>query len=116
MAYIASMRLVLFAFLLLLSACKETQADTDVGLYDPVAPAGSAFVRFINVGDTEGVALIEGKKYDSLKSDEVSAYFVAKKGQSTVEFSDTKKTASLAEGEFYSVVHGDDIISLKTIT
>lgn len=109
MPYIPLMKLFLFAFLILLSGCKETQADADVGLYDPIAPAGSAFVRFINLEEGNVVPIADSKKYDPLKRNEVSAYFVVKQGSRNIELGSKKTNFDFTEGEFYSVINLDNV-------
>lgn len=101
------MRLLLLVLLVMVSACKDTQADSDIGLYDPVAPEGSAFVRFINVAQQEVAPQIADKKFDPLKYGQVSSYFVVPEGEVEI-FAGGKKAIkyNVIAGLFYTAVHG----------
>lgn len=96
------MRLLFLSFIVLLSACKETQADADIGLYDPVPPAGSAFVRFLNLSDQSYTPKAKSKKYPSLSARVMSSYYVVPEGE--VAFLKSLKE-SVQVGEFYTVVN-----------
>lgn len=106
------MRLILLAFLIFVSACKDTQADADVGLYDPVPPEGSAFVRFINLQESSVVPSANGKKYDALDKGQVSAYYVVPEGIAKISMFSQEIEENITAGEFYSFVSGENLLSL----
>src|SRR5688572_1766027 len=56
-------------------------AETDEGLYDPVAPDGSAFVRVANASDTATDVKTGGKAFGRVKTGEVTKYLVIPQGQ-----------------------------------
>lgn len=90
------------------------QANQDDGLYDPVAPAGSAFVRFINAETTEKDATIRGKSYDDVASGKVSAYFPVKAENAEIALGGVKATEKLEQGGYYTVVSkGGSLAVLK---
>jgi len=99
------MKLLLLSLIVLLSACKETQVDADVGLYDPIPPAGSAFVRFINLTDGEYKPAISGKNYPVLSAGKISPYYVTPKGNA--KFSD-ELVQDIVPGRFYTLVKKDE--------
>ncbi len=111
------MRLLLLIFVVMLSACKDTQADSDVGLYDPVAPEGSAFVRFLNLAAAEitpeAQGETKGKTYDLLKKMEVSPYFVVPEGDVAFSMGDKNMTTSVLSEHFYTVVNKGALRVLK---
>ena len=90
----------------------------DEGLYDPVAPDGSAFFRFINAdsnkGDNETKA---GKKsYGNVKFQKISSYYVIPEGDVTFAFGDKEEEAKLEENKYYSVIRTKDEVLVKEDT
>lgn len=100
------MRLLLLSFLIVLTACKDSRADSDAGLYDPVAPAGSSFVRFLNLEDQSVVPKIGKKKYKALDQGQVSAYFPVPEGSVTIRFAGKELPSDLVAGDFYTAING----------
>lgn len=104
------MRFLLIMMALFLVACNEEgQAGTDEGLYDPVAPKGSAFVRFVNIDDASHEIKANGKSYGSLDQNSASSYFVVKKGNAKFSIGSNAHSEEINEGQFYTVALGDDI-------
>lgn len=81
-------------------------ANEDAGLYDPLPPEGSAFVRFLNDRPQKGSdpASANGKIFDYLDYQEVSSYFVLPEGGVEASIGDAKKTFDVAGGNFYTVI------------
>lgn len=84
-------------------------AGPDEGLYDPLPPEGSAFVRFINAKPDASESLkpsLDGKSYDDLDFSEVSSYYVKPAAESVkVAFEGAgETTGKLEEGKFYTAV------------
>lgn len=107
------MRLLLLVILVMVSACKDTQADSDVGLYDPKAPEGSAFVRFINLENSEITPEVNGEMYDVLGKGHVSSYFVFAEGEVDIHIDDYTFTTDVQADGFYTVVNKRGITALK---
>lgn len=107
------MRLILLVFLIFIAVCKNTQADTDEGLYDPVPPEGSAFVRFVNLSNKEVLPRINNKKYDLLKKSDVSAYFVSPEGKTEFSLGEIEEKKDIVSGNFYTVIYQDNLSLLQ---
>lgn len=88
----------------------------DEGLYDPVAPAGSAFVRFINQA-TKDEALkpvINGKTYREIGHSAVSAYFPLKEGKLDLMLGTAKASGKAESAAYYTaVLKGDALTIIK---
>lgn len=106
----------LFVFVFM-SAPFLTQAmagqNVDAGLYDPVAPAGSAFIRFYSSNDMETITA-KGKTFPNLKAYDVSSYYVVKAGEK-VKITAGKGTieSPLTAGSFYTVLAGNTPLVLQ---
>lgn len=88
----------------------------DEGLYDPVAPAGSAFVRFINAGTKEEALkpALNGKTYKEIGHDAVSAYFPLKAGKLDAALGAAKASAKAESGAYYTaVLNGETLTVLE---
>lgn len=107
------MRLILLAFLVFVVGCKDTQVDTDAGLYDPLPPAGSAFVRFINMQGEKATPSAKGKKYKKLNNKKVSSYYVVPQGKVEVSVGSEKIVTNIAEGRFYTVIGDEGVFVLE---
>ncbi|MDB5477780.1 MAG: hypothetical protein JWM96_275 [Alphaproteobacteria bacterium] len=97
----------LFAvFILILSFAAVSVRAEDEGLYDPVPPPGSAFVRFVNAQSDakELKPAIHGKEYNAIKQGEVGPYVPAKKGDESFKFGGAEAKESLEEGTSYTVI------------
>ena len=81
---------MILALALLVAPSLAFADNQDEGLYDPVAPAGSAFVRFISVDpsmkDGDDSPTVNGKEYDGVPFATVSPYFVIPKGDLKTTF------------------------------
>ncbi len=96
---------LLLTFGLVLSACGEAQtAGADDGLYDPTAPDGSAFVRFLNMDNDEVTPSLNGKKFDALATKTQSAYFVAPQGTAKIALGGDVMSKEIVEEKFYTAV------------
>jgi len=105
------MKLILLVFLVFLGACKDTHADSDAGLYDPVAPAGSSFVRFLNAKDQSLSPSFKKKKYSDVSPLAVSPYYVFKKGDTIFKLNNQEPlNAQLEEGAFYTITSDSLVI------
>jgi hypothetical protein len=84
-------------------------ANPDSGLYDPLPPEGSAFVRFINSTPSKGSEEVkaQGKTYDYLDYKEASAYYAMPGGSIDAQVGGVKKTFDAAAGGFYTLVLDD---------
>lgn len=86
--------------------------NADEGLYDPVPPPGSAYVRFINVDpdvNDEGVDA-NGKEYSDVPFAEMSPYYVFPKGEVKASFEEASTTLKVESGKFYTLVLSKDKI------
>lgn len=108
---------MILALALLVAPVAAFADNQDEGLYDPVAPAGSAFVRFISVDpslkDGDDSPTVNGKEYDSVPFATVSPYFVIPQGELKTTFHEASTTAKAKSGKFYTqVLRGDRIVTL----
>ncbi len=87
-------------------------ADIDEGLYDPVAPEGSAFVRFLNAGAVEISPVLDGKSYENLAPNGLSPYVVKPAGEVKVALGNTSAKISLEEGKFYTLILHNGVPSI----
>lgn len=81
----------------------------DQGLYDPLPPEGSAFVRFMSEYETTGSnqAKANGKGYDYLNFKQVSSYYVVPQGPVKAEVGAASADFNAESGQFYTVVFND---------
>lgn len=109
------------AAMMLIGGAAQAQ---DEGLYDPVAPEGSAFVRFINAEpelkmvQEDIVPSVGGKKYETVgRKGGVSPYYPvsAKEGTLQVVF-DAAGETKLQAGMFVSVVLKDGALAFLNDT
>lgn len=101
------MRLLLLIFMAIILMSHGAWADQDAGLYDPKAPEGSAFVRFLNLEEKEIVPKVNGKKYKRLQEGQVSAYFVVPEGAVGIVMGEQNIQEDVVSGQFYTMVHYD---------
>lgn len=88
----------------------------DDGLYDPVAPEGSAFVRFMNAGTADEALKpsINGKTYREIGHSALSAYFPLKAGRLDAGLGPIKLSDTVESGAYYTLVlKGDALTILK---
>lgn len=81
-------------------------ANADAGLYDPVPPEGSSFVRFVSMDQDDGSkqAKINNKPVEYVRYKDVSSYFVTPKGMLETQVGDVKKDFEIESGKFYTVI------------
>ncbi|MBU6234410.1 MAG: alginate O-acetyltransferase AlgF [Alphaproteobacteria bacterium] len=96
----------LMAFVVAVLAMPANAAGPDAGLYDPLPPEGSAFVRYINASaDTASKAVgANGKASEYAKPGDVTPYFVVPQGKAEIGFGDIKLSQDVVSGKFYTVV------------
>ncbi len=107
--------LVLLAFVVVAFGAGQSRAQ-DEGLYDPVAPEGSAFVRLINAGTADQAAKpeIRGKAYNEVGHNKAGAYVPVKEGQADIAVGAAKASETLESGAYYTaVLKGETLTVLK---
>lgn len=100
------MRHYLFLLLLLCGFVSATPARAgDDGLYPAAAPAGSAFVRFLNGSSTSSVPVrMQGKSYGAATLGKVTAYAPVQKGETSINLGSRAATVALEEGKHYTAL------------
>lgn len=94
--------LCILAFLMIAPAFAQDQ-----GLYDPVPPPGSAFVRFINTApETRGV-FANGKKFADAPAFSITPYYVMKEGATKLMSGSVDVDHTVKAGKFYTVLTGE---------
>ncbi|MFP4313015.1 MAG: alginate O-acetyltransferase AlgF [Alphaproteobacteria bacterium] len=94
---------------------KPSFANPDAGLYDPLPPEGSAFIRFIGDYNDTGSdeATLNGKAYEYVEFKEITSYFVVPEGETEISIGDAQDSYSIEAGKFYSVVQtGENDLAL----
>lgn len=89
----------------------------DAGLYDPLPPEGSAFVRFVSESSEAGSkeAKANDKGYDYLNARQVSSYYVIPQGSVKATIGDAAKDFNAEAGKFYTVVLNENgAVDVKT--
>jgi alginate O-acetyltransferase complex protein AlgF len=78
----------------------------DAGLYDPLPPEGSAFVRFVSESPDGGSkqAKANDKDYDFLSSKQITSYYVVPQGSVKAKIGEAAKDFNAESGKFYTVV------------
>ena len=81
-------------------------ANADAGLYDPLPPEGSAFVRFVSLDEAEGSkeAQVNNKTMDHVRFKDVSSYYVTPQGPMKTRIGSVQKVFNVEAGNFYTVV------------
>jgi len=111
------MRILLLALMALLAFPNIASAQ-DEGLYDPVAPEGSAFFRFIhadnNVDSNDTEIKLGSKSYGTQNYKNVSDYFVRKFGDAEFSTGDKSTSTSLEADKYYSIIKtSNDLIIVE---
>lgn len=96
----------LFSFVLFL-ALPSTASANDEGLYDPLPPAGAAFVRLLNTGAESADFKAGGKTFSKVTEGSVSPYYVVKSGN--------VGNTPVVAGTFYTL-HADKTLTDPAIT
>jgi alginate O-acetyltransferase complex protein AlgF len=85
----------------------------DAGLYDPVAPEGSAFVRFINAEDDAAITpTIGGKNWPEVQAEAAGPYIPLKAENVEVKAGRAMALQTLEKNTFYTAVIDDDKITI----
>ena len=81
-------------------------AGPDAGLYDPLPPEGSVFIRYINASSDPASKPVGANKKDSeyAKPGDVTAYFTVPQGKTDIGFGDIHLQQDTVSGKFYTVV------------
>jgi alginate O-acetyltransferase complex protein AlgF len=95
---------IAFFGLSLMSFTGSVFAGADDGLYDPVAPEGSAFVRYVNTDAEEAAPSVNGKSYDKVVFAAVTPYYVVPKGDADIKFGAGSAKQTVEAGKFYTAV------------
>lgn len=97
---------VLTAFTMLFVAAPALAAGPDAGLYDPLPPEGSVFIRYVNATADTGSKPVgaNGKESDYPKGGEVTPYFTVPQGKTKIGFGDISLEQETVSGKFYTVV------------
>lgn len=87
----------------------------DAGLYDPVAPEGSAFVRFINAEDDAAVTpSVGGKNWPEVQAEAAGPYVPLKAATIEIKAGAATTSQALEKDTFYTaIIDGDKITVLK---
>ncbi len=95
--------LSLLTLLILIPAC--ALAD-DAGLYDPVAPEGSAFIRVLKLFEAEELGVtLNGKTFEPLAPYSISSYFIFDDGDlhAMTEKNAPEESFRIKAGAFYTL-------------
>lgn len=108
-------KFIFIAIFCVIAIGQKAYSDTDEGLYDPVAPEGSAFVRFVNMG--EGISSISAnnKKYDKINKYSASPYYVVPEGNISFVFNNNSLQKNIKAGSYYTISNADKIVIVKDI-
>jgi len=95
-----------------------SHANQDEGLYDPVAPEGSAFFRFINadsnVNAENADIKMNAKSYGTQNFKNLSTYYVSPKGNVNFGIGTGELPYTLEENTYYTVIKtADEMLVLK---
>lgn len=105
-------KLLTFVFaLLVMVPSLVIAAGEDEGLYDPVAPEGSAFVRLLNVGEGEVDFSTDGKSRFVVAGGDISPYVVQKKGAFKAEAGGLSVDVVAEEGAYYTIFAKDGVLT-----
>ena len=101
--------LILTLFVFGVTPIQQPKA-ADEGLYDPVPPEGSAFVRFVSDYEIPGSkpVIVNDKTYDYLDYKEASSYFVFPEGEIKAKVGDASESFPVEAGDFYTVILADN--------
>lgn len=104
-----TLTLAVMAFIMF--AISPANAGPDTGLYDPLPPAGSAFVRFIHAGTAGDVDfMLNGKTIASGNRGTVTSYYALKAGSMTAQIAGQSGDQPVEAGKFYTVLATPDAL------
>lgn len=110
------LRTIAFLSLSLMSFTGLAFAGADDGLYDPVAPEGSAFVRYVNADTEEAAPSVNGKSYDNVAFATVTPYYVVPKGDADIKFGAGSTKQAVEASKFYTAVLQKGTVKVITDT
>lgn len=98
--------LTLAALMVLPTSHVLANLNADNGLYDPVPPPGSAFVRFVSMDTADGSkeARVNNKALEFVRFKDVSSYFVTPEGRVSTKIGKVQKEFDIEAGNFYTIV------------
>ena len=111
MCTVLSRGFILSAFVLLCAVWPAFAASEDEGLYDPLPPEGSSFVRFIHAqADLDGdlPPEVNGKKRDGVKFTGVKPYGVVQPGPLNVKLGPAETDFEVEPSTHYTLILQDD--------
>jgi alginate O-acetyltransferase complex protein AlgF len=81
-------------------------AGPDAGLYDPLPPEGSVFIRYINASADTGSKKVgaNGKDSEYAKAGDITPYFTVPQGKTKIGFGDVSLEQETVSGKFYTVI------------
>lgn len=106
------MKFLAILSLITMMIIQSAHAGRDDGLYDPLPPPGSAFVRFVNATERDASATASLKTFGEVNPKNVTPYFVIRKGEVDIKFGEHAADMNVEEGQFYSVILNDGLLTL----
>ena len=99
-------KIMVFLAAFLVLPVSQVLANADTGLYDPVPPEGSAFIRFVSLDDANGSkeAKVNNKSLEFVRFKDISSYFVMPQGALEAKIGHAEKDFEVEGGNFYTVV------------
>ena len=103
-----------FAALLLLAPLASQAQESSAGLYGPVAPAGSAYVRVLNLSTAPAQVMLSSKsKSQKVNAGQLGAYLFTAPGTRTVTVNQTAQDIDLQSNSAYTLVYdGSSLASI----
>lgn len=103
-----------FAALLLLTPLASQAQESSAGLYGPVAPAGSAYVRVLNLSAAPAQLMLSSKsKSQKINAGQLGAYLFTAPGTRTVTVNQTTQDIDLQSSSAYTLVYdGSSLASI----
>lgn len=103
-----------FAALLLLAPLASQAQESSAGLYGPVAPAGSAYVRVLNLSAAPAQVMLSSKsKSQKVNAGQLGAYLFTAPGTRTVTVNQTAQDIDLQSNSAYTLVYdGSSLASI----
>lgn len=102
--FLNRLNILVVLFVCIFASIAGAQENPDEGLYDPVAPKGSAFIRFINVSGAEGAQISKAndKHYLFLDDKAYTPYYPVPAGETKLQFGKAFKNLVTEEGTYYT--------------
>lgn len=99
-------QLFVFIFTLLFMG-PALAAGPDEGLYDPLPPKGSAFVRFVNTAPEQRGMYARGVRYADAPPLSITPYYAMAQGTAKFSSGSVEIEHTLKEGVFYTLIAGE---------